>query len=221
MRRLCVAPHSFAVRRLTDTGAGIGLRHNLDVTVTAEMSRWLLHIRHERYGEDTVGKDNQTERGRLVLLVDDDVEARRHARHVLELHGLEVVQASNGIAALELIQRLPQRFRLVLTELDLPGISGTVLGETLRIFRPDLPTLCMTSRAVAGAVDGRRCLGKPLQAPDLQAALENGGSLGEVVHGPVFPEEWLARARARYAAVGDLVEAAMELARAAGLDGEG
>jgi hypothetical protein len=79
----------------------------------------------------------------------------------------------------------------------------------------------MTSRAVAGAVDGRRCLGKPLQAPDLQAALENGGSLGEVGYGPAFPEAWLARARARYAAVGDLVEAAMELARAAGLDGEG
>ena len=110
MRRVCVAPHSFAVRRLTDTGARIGLRHNLDVTVTAEMSRRLLHIRHERYAEDTVGKDNRTESGRLVLLVDDDVESRRHARHVLELHGLEVVQASNGIAALELIQRLPQRF---------------------------------------------------------------------------------------------------------------
>lgn len=167
-----------------------------------------------------MGNDNRTESGRLVLLVDDDVESRRHARHVLELHGLEVVQASNGIAALELIQRLPQRFRLVLTELDLPGISGMVLAETLRIFRPDLPTLCMTSRAVAGAVDGRRCLGKPLQAPDLQTALEDG-SLGEVGQGPAFPEAWLARARARYAAVGDLVEAAMELARAAGLDGEG
>ena len=57
-----------------------------------------------------MGEDNRTESGRLVLLVDDDVESRRHARHVLELHGLEVVQASNGIAALELIQRLPQRF---------------------------------------------------------------------------------------------------------------
>jgi hypothetical protein len=31
----------------------------------------------------------------------------------------------------------------------------------------------------------------------------------------------VARARARYAAVGDLVEAALELARAAGADGEG
>jgi CheY-like chemotaxis protein len=168
-----------------------------------------------------VGDADRIEDRRLVLLVDDDVDSRRHARHLLELRGMEVVQASNGIAALELIQRLPGRFRLVLTELDLPGISGAVLSETLRIFRPDLLTLCMSSRAVAGVVEGRRCLAKPLQEADLQAAMTDGGSLDEAERGPAFPEEWVARARARYAAVGDLVEAALELARAAGPDGEG
>jgi CheY-like chemotaxis protein len=168
-----------------------------------------------------MGEPNRIEHHRLVLLVDDDEESRRHARHLLELHGLEVVQVSNGIAALELIQRLPRRFGLVLTELDLPGISGTVLSETLRIFRPDLPTLCMSSRVAARAADGRRCLAKPLQGPDLQTALENGHSPDEADHGPPFPEPWVARARARYAVVGDLVEAALELARAAGTDGEG
>jgi CheY-like chemotaxis protein len=166
-----------------------------------------------------VGDANRIEERRLVLLVDDDVDSRRHARHLLEQRGMEVVQASNGIAALELVQRLPGRFRLVLTELDLPGISGAVLSETLRIFRPDLPTLCMSSRAAAGIVEGRRCLAKPLQGRDLQTAMMNGGSLDE--RGPPFPEAWVARARARYAVVGDLVEAAMELARAAGPEGEG
>jgi CheY-like chemotaxis protein len=163
---------------------------------------------------------NRNQHHRLVLLVDDDVESRRHARQLLELRGIEVVQVSNGMAALELIQRLPRSFRLVLTELDLPGISGTVLSETLRIFRPELPTLCMSSRAAAGVVDGRRCLPKPLQGPDLQTALDHGHSLGEAEHAPPFPASWVARARARYAVVGDLVEAALELACAAGADGE-
>jgi CheY-like chemotaxis protein len=162
----------------------------------------------------------RNEHRRLVLLADDDVESRRHARHLLELRGMDVVQASNGIAALELIQRLPHSFRLVLTELDLPGISGAVLSETLRIFRPDLPTLCMSSRAAAGGVGGRRCLAKPLQGPDLQTALASDRFPDGSEHGPPFPEPWLARARARYAAAGDLVEAALELARAAGPDGE-
>ena len=168
-----------------------------------------------------MGEPNRIEQYRLVLLVDDDEESRRHARQLLELRGMEVVQVSNGIAALELIQRLPQSFRLVLTELDLPGISGKVLSETLRIFRPDLPTHCMSSHVAARAVDGWRCLAKPLQGPDLQTALENGHSPGETDHGPPVPVAWVTRARARYAVVGDLVEAALELARAAGTDGEG
>jgi CheY-like chemotaxis protein len=196
----------------------IGVRHKADVIAAAERFPGADADSREHYAEDTVAEAPRIEDRWLVLLVDDDVESRRHARHLLESRDLEVIQASNGIAALELIQRLPDRFRLVFTELDLPGISGAVLSETLRIFRPDLPSLCMSSRAVPGAVDGRRCLAKPLQGPDLLAALENGA-----IHdgGFAFPDVWVTRARARYAAVGDLVEAALELARAAGLDGEG
>jgi CheY-like chemotaxis protein len=195
--------------------------HTFEVTAGAEMSREPTHLRGEDDREDDLAETNRTEHHQLVLLVDDDVESRRHARHLLELHAMEVVQASNGVAALELIQRLPQSFRLALIDLELPGISGTVLAETLRIFRPDLPTLCMSTRAAAGAVGGRRCLAKPLQGRDLQAALENGNSPDVAEQRPPFPESWVAQARARYAAVGDLVEAALELARAAGGDGEG
>lgn len=158
---------------------------------------------------------------RLVLLVDHDVESRRHVRHLLELHGADVVQASNGIAALELIQRLPQTFGLVITELDLPGLSGSILAETLRLFRPELRTLCMSSRALAGSADGRRCLSKPVDGAALQAAVLNGHSVEESSDGPGFPETWVARARARYALMEDLVEAALELARAAGTEDGG
>jgi CheY-like chemotaxis protein len=157
-----------------------------------------------------------TEDRRLVLLVDHDVESRRHVRHLLELNGVDVVQASNGIAALELIQRLPESFRLVITELDLPGLSGMMLSETLRLFRPELRTLCMSSRAVAGSAEGRRCLAKPVQGARLQEAMLNGHLVEEAGDGSGLPEAWLARVRARYAFAGDLVEAALELARAAG-----
>ncbi len=149
---------------------------------------------------------------RLVLLVDHEVETRRQARHVLERHGMDVVQASNGMAALELVQRLPTSFRLVLTELDLPGIQGTVVVETLRLFRPDLPVLCLSTRVVAGA-SGKGCLSKPLRSEELTAALEDsqGGWDPPGIEG--ISESLTDRARARFAVVGDLVEAALELAR--------
>jgi CheY-like chemotaxis protein len=150
----------------------------------------------------------------LVLLVDDDVASRRQARHLLELQGLEVVQASNGIAALELIQRLPRSFRLVLTELELPGISGPAVVETLRLFRPDLPVLCMSVPAGAGIQGNRRCLPKPLSAQDLAAAMQAGAGAWSPEGVSHVAEACVARARARYAMAGDLVEAALELARA-------
>lgn len=157
--------------------------------------------------------------GRLVLLVDYDVDSRRQARHLLELRGMEVVQASNGMAALELIQRLPQSFRLVLTDLDLPGIPGAVVVETLRIFRPDLPILCMSAtRAVVGDSEIKRCLLKPLQGGELETMLEESASGWELERLLEVSDALAARVRARFAVAGDLVEAALELFR--GVDPE-
>jgi CheY-like chemotaxis protein len=154
--------------------------------------------------------------GQLVLLVDYDVESRRQARHLLELRGMDVVQASNGMAALELIQRLPRSFRLVLTDLDLPGIPGPVVVETLRIFRPDLRVLCMdATRAVTGVSQNRQCLSKPLQGGELEAALLEGGSGWEPQGLLEIPDALAAQVRARFAVVGDLVEAALEIYRGA------
>ena len=155
--------------------------------------------------------------GNLVLLVDYDVESRRQARHLLELRGMDVVQASNGMAALELIQRLPRSFRLVLTDLDLPGIPGAVVVETLRIFRPDLLVLCMDgTRTGAGASKHRQCLSKPLQGGELEAALMESGNGWDLQGLLEIPDVLAARVRARFAVVGDLVEAALEIYRGAG-----
>lgn len=154
----------------------------------------------------------------LVLLVDNEIESRRQARRLLELRGMEVVQASNGIAALELIQRLPRSFRLVLTDLDLPGIPGPVFIETLRIFRPDITVLCMAASRVVAGVEMKGCLAKPLQYAELGAALEEGATGWDPQTLGVVSEAVTARARARFAVVGDLVEAALELSR--GISGQ-
>ncbi len=101
---------------------------------------------------------------------------------------------------------------MVLTELDLPGLPGLVIVETLRLFRPDLQVLCMSaSRVTFGR--SLRCLTKPLQSTELDDALEERGVWDTDGVGSL-PDEVAERARERFAMVGDLVEAAMELARA-------
>ena len=131
---------------------------------------------------------------------------------------MDVIQASNGLAALELIQRLSRSFRLVITELDLPGLPGPVLIEALRLFRPDLPVLCLSNTRLVAGVEVAGCLGKPLQMDELSTALEERtkGWEPQTLFG--LSEGATARAQARFVASGDLVEAAMELGR--GLRGQ-
>ncbi|MBA3346521.1 MAG: response regulator [Gemmatimonadales bacterium] len=155
---------------------------------------------------------DHTEGGGLVLLIDNTFETRRASRHLLEQRGFEVIQASNGMAGLELVQRLPQSFRFVLVDLELPGLPSAAVLETLRLFRPELPVLCM-GEAHAAAAAG--CLTKPLREEELVAHLSAAvGSSSRWLH-PAGPrsEDAVARARARFAVIGDLVEAALELAR--------
>jgi DNA-binding response OmpR family regulator len=127
-----------------------------------------------------------------------------------------LVLARTGIAGLELILRLPDSFRLVIISLDLPGLSGEAVIETLRHFRPELPLLCLTNghgAAAALAVAGT-CLPKPVNDDDLATQLD--GALAGIAGLPslvdVSPEA-IARARARYAISGNLVEAALEVER--------
>jgi CheY-like chemotaxis protein len=162
--------------------------------------------------------DSEARARGLVLLVDGDDTSRRDIRHLLESRGIDVVQTSNGMAALELIQRLHESLRFVMVDLSLPGLPGSVLIETLRHFRPDLPVLCMTTnRTAVPAGIGRNCLAKPLQTSDLDAALsELGDGRTPQAFLDISPE-LLERTRRTFTRSRDLVEAALELA--SGLDG--
>jgi CheY-like chemotaxis protein len=158
---------------------------------------------------------------KLVLLVDSDVETRFVIQPLLRPYGLELVIARAGIVALEVMQRMANRFRLALVSMELPGISGKVVYETLRHFRPTLPVLCLSASAQGG---GTACLPKPIQAVDIAAWL--GRVLGgthpderDHLPGAAAAPDALSRAQSRYGMTGSLLDAARELAR--GMPGEG
>lgn len=153
----------------------------------------------------------------LVLVIDDDSDGRRAIRRMLNSLGFDAVQASSGLVGLELIQRLPRSFLLVLMDVDLPGLPGVVIIETLRLFRPELPVLCMgEGKAVGMLAAPTGCLTKPLQVEELrlqvQAAVAQTAREWEPASGS-HSNQAVLRARARYAEGNNLVEAALELAR--------
>jgi CheY-like chemotaxis protein len=78
-----------------------------------------------------------------VLVVDDEPGVRAIAARTLERGGFRVLQAGDGVDALELVDRHgpPQ---LVLTDLMMPGIGGAELARRLKQRWPALPVLFMS-----------------------------------------------------------------------------
>jgi CheY-like chemotaxis protein len=147
---------------------------------------------------------------KLALVIDSDPTARASVRELFESRGHDVVHSSNGLAALELIQRLPSSFSLVLVDLDVSGFPGAAVMEALRIFRPDLPVYCMSRRVTALPA---RCLRKPIGSETLDAMLEPASESAIGDWELSLDEETIAEARARYGSGQDLVEAALELSK--------
>ncbi|MCX7817714.1 MAG: PAS domain S-box protein [Kiritimatiellae bacterium] len=82
-----------------------------------------------------------------VLVVDDEPGVRALAARMLRSAGYEVVEAANGIEALHLFEREPNRFDLVLTDIIMPAMSGPELIERLLAIRPSVRAICMTGYA--------------------------------------------------------------------------
>jgi DNA-binding NtrC family response regulator len=78
-----------------------------------------------------------------VLIVDDKEMMRDSVGSTLERAGFEVLTASDGHHALELVAR--RRPDVVVTDLRMPGLSGLELIERMRSIDDELPIVLMTA----------------------------------------------------------------------------
>jgi len=77
------------------------------------------------------------------VLVVDDMEAMRLALvKCLHLSGYEVMAASSGGEALEMLRT--QHFDLLLTDQTMPGLSGLELTDAVSRMHPDMPIVVLT-----------------------------------------------------------------------------
>jgi two-component system cell cycle sensor histidine kinase/response regulator CckA len=87
-----------------------------------------------------------------ILLVEDEDAVRRVARRALELHGYQIIEASDGSAALKLADE--NQFDLLLTDVMMPGMLGPALAAEVRRLHPDLPVLFMSGHSDEIVRDG-------------------------------------------------------------------
>ncbi len=79
-----------------------------------------------------------------VLLVEDDDSVRDLAREILEMNGYTVLEASNGVDALKLLDSRPGEFDLLVTDLVMPLLGGRELAEKVIHRLPQLPVLYLS-----------------------------------------------------------------------------
>jgi len=80
---------------------------------------------------------------RRVLVVDDEAKMRRVLEIMLQRMGHEVACAANGDEALQVMKTAP--VHLVISDLRMPGMSGTELLKALREQGNEVPVIIMTA----------------------------------------------------------------------------
>jgi CheY-like chemotaxis protein len=79
-----------------------------------------------------------------VLLVEDEPSVRMMVRRILQEEGYDVIEASEGLEALEIASRRGQSIRLLLTDIVMPHMGGSELAERLAPIHPEMKVVYMT-----------------------------------------------------------------------------
>ncbi|MDP2848393.1 MAG: PAS domain S-box protein [Humidesulfovibrio sp.] len=170
------------------TGLGLAVVHGIVTSmggaVWAESepgqgARFLVVLPTQASGEET---PREARPGNLrgmerIMVVDDEPDLLEFYSKALTTLGYQVTTQSDSQAALNDLLRIPHAFDLLVTDLNMPRITGMQLAEGLRPVRPDLPIVLITgfSRFVPpdrleslGAV---RLLPKPFSTGELAQAV--------------------------------------------------
>ncbi|HIK05936.1 MAG TPA: hybrid sensor histidine kinase/response regulator [Trichormus sp. M33_DOE_039] len=115
----------------------------------------------------------------VVLVVDDAISLRQTVSLTLQKSGYQVIQAQNGIEALEQLQRYPQ-IQVVISDLEMPRMNGFELLTQIR-HNPNFsksPVVILTSRSaekhrqLAQELGAKGYLTKPYLEHELLSTVE-------------------------------------------------
>ena len=110
---------------------------------------------------------------RTILLVDDDHDIRDVTRALLESLGYAVIDAPHPAAALDIAAGTTP-IDLILTDVQLPGMTGFELAGAIQDLRPSVPFVYATGGARAASADRPPgpILAKPYRIATLRSIVE-------------------------------------------------
>ena len=126
-----------------------------------------------------------------ILLVDDDQAIVALESMVLETLGYRVTGLTDSNEVLQLFQKAPRDFDLLLTDMTMPGLTGVDLSLRIHALRPDIPVILCSGFSELIDGDKARDLGiqaflmKPILRKDLAEAIRkalDGMGNSEKIH---------------------------------------
>lgn len=85
--------------------------------------------------------------GRTILVIDDQPEVLAVLTAFLEAAGAEVAPSSDPADVIEALRDDPGAWDLLVTDYDMPGMTGADLARSARDHAPDLPVILVTALA--------------------------------------------------------------------------
>jgi PAS domain S-box-containing protein len=101
-----------------------------------------------------VVKTPKITRGRTVLLVDDEDGVRKITEIALVKSGFKVLQAKDGVEAVEIFRQHKDKISCLLCNMSMPRMGGWETIAAVRAIRQDLPVIFVSGYDEASIMDG-------------------------------------------------------------------
>jgi nitrogen-specific signal transduction histidine kinase/CheY-like chemotaxis protein len=180
------------------TGRGLGLSvvlglvqvHSGVVTIESTLGQgsvfrvfFPMTVEEVPFQPDKAAKTLEIPWSGTVLLVDDDEIVLGITSAMLSMLGFEVLNARDGVEAVEMFQQRKNQIRFVLTDFAMPRMNGLETLTALRQIAPGIPVILASGFSEEQVMDGTHSehpqafLGKPYGFKDLKDAI--GWALAE------------------------------------------
>jgi CheY-like chemotaxis protein len=148
------------------------------VTCVSELGRGTVFHLYFPVAEQAVARDSSLPLGSRehILLIDDEKALAESGRAILANLGYTVTVRTSSLEAYAIFQNHPTRFDAVITDQNMPGMTGVVLAQQLLRIRSNLPIiLCvgnpLLSEETVRSIGIKGLVIKPLSATNIAAHL--------------------------------------------------
>ncbi len=124
---------------------------------------------------ETISKDISKPKahGELILLVDDEQYVRETTAEVLQAFGYKVLQAEDGLQAIDVFQKHQHDIDIVILDVVMPKLGGVEAAANIRMINANIPIIFVTGYDkeqmlnLDDQTSNSVILGKPIQFDEL------------------------------------------------------